>query len=129
MLCKVLIVVFVLRAQVGRFAGNTSISAPTAPSKARHQGADDGSLACENEGRCYPASRFVGRVAADRFRLLLAAMYVFPAIRVVKGDGGQGIEHVERLEEGVREKSSFAGNIRVTIAVNHPQRVKSCLSH
>jgi hypothetical protein len=37
-------------------------------------------------------------------------MDVFPAIRVVKGDGGQGIEHVERLEEGVRENP----HLRVT---------------
>ena len=52
----------------------------------------------------------------------------FPAIRVVKGDGGQGIDHVEGLEEGGRENFRFWCNIGVTIAVNQPQRVKSCLS-
>ena len=34
-------------------------------------------------------------------------MDVFPAIRVVEGDGGQGIDHVEGLEEGGRENFSF----------------------
>ena len=34
-------------------------------------------------------------------------MDVFPAIRVVEGDGGQGIDHVEGLEEGVRENFVF----------------------
>ena len=34
-------------------------------------------------------------------------MDVFPAIRVVKGDGGQGIDHVEGLEEGGRETFRF----------------------
>ena len=55
-------------------------------------------------------------------------MDVFPAIRVVEGDGGQGIDHVEGLEEGGRENFRFWCNIGVTIAVNQPQRVKSCLS-
>jgi len=34
-------------------------------------------------------------------------MDVLSAIRVVEGDGGQGIDHVEGLEEGVREKFRF----------------------
>ena len=102
---EVLLVVFVLHALVGPFAGDTAISAPPAPPKARHQSADDGSLACENGGRTCTASTSVGRVVSDRSRLLLAAMDVFPAIRVVEGDGGQGIDHVEGLEEGVCENS------------------------
>ena len=56
-------------------------------------------------------------------------MDVFPAIRVVEGDGGQGIDHVEGLEEGGRENFRFGVTLLgVTIAVNQPQRVKSCLS-
>ena len=34
-------------------------------------------------------------------------MDVFTAIRVVEGDGGQGIDHVEGLEEGGRENYRF----------------------
>ena len=34
-------------------------------------------------------------------------MYVLSAIRVVEGDGGQGIDHVEGLEEGGRENYRF----------------------
>ena len=51
------------------------------------------------------------RVVPDRSRLLLAAMDVFPAIRVVEGDGGQGIDHVEGLEEGGRENYRFCVTI------------------
>jgi hypothetical protein len=38
-------------------------------------------------------------------------MDVFPAIRVVEGDGGQGIDHVEGLEEGGRENFRFCVTI------------------
>ena len=52
-------------------------------------------------------------------------MDVFPAIRFVEGDGGQGIDHVEGLGRGRSRKFRFLCDHCVTIAVI-PSTVKSC---